>query len=155
MRLDASAHPNKIESIIVRGWDLEPFFNLRLSMFLEQLGRLDGLQHLVLALPCGGVSGMILGRLTRLRSLRMCADVSHRSEVSCNVAPPLWWLFSSFVVAFHTRCQSVRRPHVRTSPSNVAHLAGGSMHMHARAVRTTAACVVLQDKCPAGSMHVW
>lgn len=87
MRLDAAAHPNKIESIIVRGWNLDSIFNLRLSMFLDQLDRLDGLQHLVLALPCAGVSCMILGRLTRLRSLRMCADVSHSSEVSCPSCP--------------------------------------------------------------------
>jgi hypothetical protein len=81
MRLDGSAHPNKIESIIVRGWDLDSIFNLRLSMFLEQLQRLDGLQHLVLALPCAGVSVMLLGRLTHLRSLRMCTDVSPDSQV--------------------------------------------------------------------------
>lgn len=132
MRLDAAAHPNKIESIIVRGWDLDPIFNLRLSMFLEQLQRLDGLQHLVLALPCGGVSVMLLGRLTRLRSLRMCADVSHSSEVSCQVA------LCSVVVAFHLRCCDFPRWESICKTAACPHLSkqcctpSGWKHAHAR-----------------------
>lgn len=81
-RLVSSAHASTLDSIIIRGWQLQGDYTLRLSTFLQQLQELSSLQHLALTLPCIGAAAAALGKLQHLRSLRMCTDVSHDSEVS-------------------------------------------------------------------------
>lgn len=81
-RLVTSAHASTLDSIIIRGWQLQGDYTLRLSTFLQQLQELSSVQHLVLTLPCIGAAAAALGKLQHLRSLRMCTDVSHDSEVS-------------------------------------------------------------------------
>lgn len=79
--LYTSAHASNISSVIVRGWKLSPDYQEDLSTFLQQLQDLSSLRHLVLTLPCTGLtSSAALGKLTQLRSLNVCYEVSRSSE---------------------------------------------------------------------------
>ena len=97
--LFSSAQGGPLDSIIIRGWQLDPHFSSHLSTFLQQLQDCSSLQKLVLTIPCTSTAAAALGKFTSLRSLRMCMDVSRDSEARLRQDSDFNWTAGSWWAA--------------------------------------------------------